>query len=99
MHEQDRYAANLAAMPNVQAFDGKPHLNLLNEMFLNVYATHKRHQKSNPFCDHVIAFSVADGRIWIRNYQVCLHGPALLVFYFLTSMEARFYLTDWHDDS
>ena len=28
------------------------------------------HKKSKPFFDHVISFSVADGRIWMRNYQV-----------------------------
>lgn len=53
-----------------QAFDGKPHLKLLKEMLTQVFATPKGHQKSKPFLDHVISFSVADGRIWLRNYQV-----------------------------
>ena len=35
-----------------------------------VFATPKRHPKSKPFFDHVLSFSVADGRIWLRNYQV-----------------------------
>ena len=35
-----------------------------------VFATPKRHHKSKPFFDHVISFAVADGRIWMRNYQV-----------------------------
>ncbi|KAK9813457.1 hypothetical protein WJX73_010685 [Symbiochloris irregularis] len=53
-----------------QAFDSKPHLRLLKEMLTHVFATPKRHQRSKPFFDHVLAFSVADNRIWIRNYQV-----------------------------
>lgn len=34
-----------------------------------MFATPKRHHKSKPFFDHVTSFSVADGRIWLRNYQ------------------------------
>ena len=52
-----------------QAFDEQPHLHLLKEMFVQAFATPKRHPRSKPFLDHVLAFSVADGRIWIRNYQ------------------------------
>ncbi|KAI7835875.1 hypothetical protein COHA_010223 [Chlorella ohadii] len=51
-------------------FDEEPHLQLLKEMLTQVFATPKRHPKSKPFFDHVLSFSVADGRIWLRNYQV-----------------------------
>lgn len=54
----------------VQAFDEQPHLQLLKEMLTHAFATPKRHPKSKPFLDHVINFSVAEGRIWLRNYQV-----------------------------
>ncbi len=27
-------------------------------------------RKSKPFVDHVMGFSVADGKIWVRNYEV-----------------------------
>ena len=53
-----------------QAFDEQPHLQLLKEMLTQAFATPKRHPKSKPFLDHVINFSVAEGRIWLRNYQV-----------------------------
>ena len=53
-----------------QAFDEQPHLQLLKEMFVQAFATPRRHPRSKPFLDHVLAFSVADGRIWLRNYQV-----------------------------
>ena len=52
------------------SFDEQPHLQLLKEMFTQVFATPHRHHKSKPFFDHVISFSVADGRVWMRNYQV-----------------------------
>lgn len=53
-----------------KAFDEQPHLQLLKELLIQIYATPKRHHKCKPFCDHVLAFSVADGRVWFRNYQV-----------------------------
>jgi ribosome biogenesis protein BRX1 len=27
-------------------------------------------RKSKPFIDHVMGFSVADGKIWVRNYEI-----------------------------
>lgn len=53
-----------------QNFDEQPHLQLLKEMFIQVFAAPKKHPKSKPFFDHVISFTVADDRIWMRNYQV-----------------------------
>ena len=55
-----------------QAFEAEPHLLLLREMLRQVFATPVKHAKSKPFFDHVISFHVADGRVWIRNYQVRL---------------------------
>lgn len=53
-----------------QAFDEQPHLPVIKEMLMQVFATPRRHPKSKPFFDHVISFTVADGCIWLRNYQV-----------------------------
>ncbi|KAJ9510337.1 hypothetical protein QJQ45_015813 [Haematococcus lacustris] len=53
-----------------KAFEEQPHLQLIKELLTQVFATPKRHHKSKPFFDHVLAFSVADGRVWFRNYQV-----------------------------
>lgn len=53
-----------------KAFDTEPHLQLLKELISQLFSTPKRHHKSKPFFDHVLSFSVADGRIWMRNYQV-----------------------------
>ena len=53
-----------------KAFDEMPHLQVLKEMFVQTFAAPRRHPKVKPFFDHVMSFSVADNRIWIRNYQV-----------------------------
>ena len=54
------------------AFDdeSKPHWGLLKTMLLRTFATPRRHPKSKPFFDHVLSFTLADNKIWIRNYQV-----------------------------
>ena len=59
----------------MQAFDEQPHLQLLKEMLTHMFATPKRHSKSKPFHDHVVTFSIADNRVWLRNYQVCAGIP------------------------
>lgn len=51
-------------------FDEQPHLQLLKEMLTQIFGTPKRHHKSKPFFDHVLSFSVADNRVWFRNYQL-----------------------------
>lgn len=52
------------------AFDAQPHLKLVKELFLHVFGVPQGARKSKPFVDHVMGFTVADGRIWVRNYQV-----------------------------
>ena len=54
----------------LQGFDEEPHLQLVREMLRQLFATPLKHHKSKPFADHVLSFHVADGRIWLRNYQV-----------------------------
>lgn len=53
------------------AFDTQPHLKLIREMFLHTFGVPQGARKSKPFIDRVMTFSVVDGKIWIRNYQVC----------------------------
>lgn len=52
------------------SFDSAPHLRLLKELFLHIFGVPKHARKSKPFVDHVMAFTLADGKIWIRNYQI-----------------------------
>src|ERR1700760_1594529 len=51
-------------------FDSQPHLQLVKELFTHVFGVPKGARKSKPFIDHVIGFTVADGRIWFRCYQI-----------------------------
>lgn len=51
-------------------FDTAPHLRLLKELLLHVFGVPKSSRKVKPFVDHVMGFTMADGKIWIRNYQI-----------------------------
>jgi ribosome biogenesis protein BRX1 len=51
-------------------FDAEPHLRVLKELFLHIFGVPKGARKSKPFVDHVMGFTLADGKIWIRNYQI-----------------------------
>lgn len=37
---------------------------------VQTFATPRYHPKSQPFVDHVFTFTIAENRIWFRNYQV-----------------------------
>ncbi|KAG2450903.1 hypothetical protein HYH02_004735 [Chlamydomonas schloesseri] len=52
------------------AFDDQPHYQLLKEMLTQTFATPKKHHKAKPFFDHVLSFTIADNRVWVRNYQL-----------------------------
>lgn len=52
------------------AFDKEPHLRLLKELFLHIFGVPKSSRKVKPFVDHVMGFTMADGKVWIRNYQI-----------------------------
>jgi len=51
-------------------FDAEPHYQLLKEMFIQTFSTPNFHPRSKPFVDHVLTFSIADNRIWFRNFQI-----------------------------
>ncbi|KAJ2722605.1 Ribosome biogenesis protein brx1 [Coemansia sp. Benny D115] len=51
-------------------FDSEPHHQLLKEMLTQMFAAPKGARKSKPFFDHVFTFSIVDGRIWFRNFQI-----------------------------
>ncbi|CAK7219348.1 Ribosome bioproteinsis protein brx1 [Sporothrix bragantina] len=52
------------------AFDQEPHLQLLKEMFLHIFGVPQGTRRSKPFIDHVMGFTITDGKVWVRNYQV-----------------------------
>ena len=55
-------------------FDSSPELQLLREMFKQVFGVPLGHPKSKPFVDHLMSFFVVDNKIWIRNYQISERG-------------------------
>ena len=52
------------------AFDQQPHLRVIKELFLHIFSVPKGARKVKPFIDHVLGFTIADGKIWIRCYQI-----------------------------
>uniref|UniRef100_A0A8C7YQ58 Ribosome biogenesis protein BRX1 homolog n=1 Tax=Oryzias sinensis TaxID=183150 RepID=A0A8C7YQ58_9TELE len=59
-------------------FDKEPHYALLKELFIQTFSTPRYHPKSQPFVDHVFTFSIADNRIWFRNYQIIEEDASLV---------------------
>lgn len=60
------------------AFDSQPHLQVIKEMFLHTFGVPQGARKSKPFIDHVMGFSFADGKIWVRNYQISEEEASLV---------------------
>jgi ribosome biogenesis protein BRX1 len=52
------------------AFDKAPYLQVIKELLTHIFGVPELARKSKPFVDHVMGFTVADGKIWIRNYQI-----------------------------
>jgi len=55
-------------------FKEEPHFRLIKETLTQIFAVPRGNVKSKPFIDHIYQFSVVDGRIWFRNYQI-LYPP------------------------
>jgi ribosome biogenesis protein BRX1 len=51
-------------------FDSAPHLQVIKEVLLHIFGVPKGARKTKPFVDHVMGFTIADGKIWIRCYQI-----------------------------
>ena len=52
------------------SFDSKPHLKIIKERLTQTFGVPKGARKTKPFVDHVMGFTVADGKVWIRCYQI-----------------------------
>ncbi|PLW35914.1 hypothetical protein PCANC_17906 [Puccinia coronata f. sp. avenae] len=53
-----------------QEFEDEPHWKVCKEVLTNIFAVPKTARKAKPFVDHIISFSIIDGKIWFRNYQI-----------------------------
>lgn len=53
-----------------KSFDTMEHWRLAKELFIHQFGVPPQSRKSKPFIDHVMTFSIVDGKIWVRNYQI-----------------------------
>ncbi|TPX31057.1 hypothetical protein SmJEL517_g05511 [Synchytrium microbalum] len=53
-----------------KAMDCKPEYVLIKELLTQIFGTPRTSRKTKPFFDHVMSFSLLDGRIWFRNFQI-----------------------------
>ncbi|KAI3636606.1 hypothetical protein MIR68_005295 [Amoeboaphelidium protococcarum] len=51
-------------------FDECAHLSVIKQLLIHNFGTPRGHRKSKPFHDHVFTFSIVDGRVWFRNFQI-----------------------------
>merc|ERR1711939_837350 len=57
------------------SFDASPHWRLIKEVLMQVFAVPKSARRAKPFVDHVTSFSIADGKVWFKNYQIVSDAP------------------------
>jgi ribosome biogenesis protein BRX1 len=57
------------------AFEKQAHLRVIKELFTQIFGVPKTSRKVKPFVDHVMGFSIADGKIWVRVYQISESEP------------------------
>lgn len=53
-----------------KTFDTQTHLLLLKELLTHIFGVPPTSRKIKPFVDHVMGFTVADGKVWIRCFQI-----------------------------
>ncbi|KAI4140191.1 MAG: hypothetical protein L6R39_005905 [Caloplaca ligustica] len=52
------------------AFTSSPHLLLIKELLTHTFGVPKGARKTKPFVDHVMGFTIADDKIWIRCFEI-----------------------------
>jgi ribosome biogenesis protein BRX1 len=52
------------------AFEKQAHLRVIKELLTQIFGVPKTSRKVKPFVDHVMAFTVTDGKVWVRVYQI-----------------------------
>ena len=51
-------------------FSSQPYLLVIKELLTHIFGVPQGARKSKPFVDHVMSFTVADGKMWIRCFQI-----------------------------
>ena len=52
------------------AFDKAAHLRVLKELLTHTFGVPQGSRKVKPFVDHVMGFTIADEKVWVRCYQI-----------------------------
>jgi len=55
-------------------FESEPRWQLAKTVLGEIFAVPRLHPRSKPFIDHVFMFSVQNGLLFFRNYQIVDHG-------------------------
>jgi ribosome biogenesis protein BRX1 len=48
----------------------EPHWQIVKQLLTNTFAVPRTSRRVKPFIDHVTSFSLLDGKVWLRNYQI-----------------------------
>ena len=51
-------------------FSSQSYLLVIKELLTHIFGVPQGARKTKPFIDHVMGFTVADGKIWIRCFQI-----------------------------
>ena len=52
------------------SFEKQGHLRVLKELLTHTFGVPPTSRKTKPFVDHVMGFTIADNKIWVRCYQI-----------------------------
>ena len=52
------------------SFEKQAHLRVVKELLMHTFGVPQTSRKIKPFVDHVMSFTIADNKIWIRCYQI-----------------------------
>ncbi|CAG7846332.1 Ribosome biogenesis protein brx1 [Serendipita indica DSM 11827] len=58
-----------------KAFDDTEWGRLVKEVFTQIFCVPPLARRSKPFIDHILTFSLLDGKIWFRNFQIMEKNP------------------------
>ncbi|KAI9189484.1 Ribosome biogenesis protein brx1 [Blastocladiella emersonii ATCC 22665] len=62
------------------SFDAAPHTLVIKELLKQTFNVPRANRRSKPFFDHVLMFAWADGKVWVRNFQLTESSPAGTLF-------------------
>ncbi|EIN07192.1 ribosome biogenesis protein BRX1 [Punctularia strigosozonata HHB-11173 SS5] len=57
------------------AFDETEWGKLTKEVFTHIFGVPPQARRAKPFIDHILTFSLLDGKIWFRNFQILEKDP------------------------